>query len=706
MKRLLLLPLLLVGGCSGCGNPEGNPDGGDGESGFAACDSDTQSWVRNAYLAVVGRRPHGQAEVDVYAALHDQIQALVDAESTTVDPKAVVVKAMTEESAYRARWTSHFMDALRVPRVDDQSMSTCYGESMRGEDSGELAAYVRDNPATAAGSGGQWSMRDLVESSVELDDVTPLYRAHLFALVNFPIPAANVLDVGPRELARREDFGLVFDSAYLNRDLVCLGCHNSQMSVTDDPDPTIDRHWPIAGRFEEAIYGAPDGIEHERAHAVFRHEGFASGMFGDPGPRRPWGWTTGCGSFYSSFGDDPAQIDGKFGDLTGRRLTVYDLEASLESGFEALRGGALTLAEDGTIADPDQAFAYLVAATIVEGVWKEVVGSGLTIANYFPRNEAARDLLKGLTDRFVASGYSLEDLLLAIVSSDFFSRTLPEEACGDGPYIYPNVYDPWVISDDDEARRLNGPGDAVAAVSARTLMRTAFEAMEWETPELDFPSGDGGFCTGLSCQDLEFACDQGFCCDTYEQQCLGGGDGGPDELAFQQGAGAFLKNGERGFRGLDFQARLVWEDRFGRCDNPGSTDDLVDQVVAAAGADSAATVADVIAAVKDRLIGEPLVDDAAEESALEAIYGGALSRRASEVTDLEAATRRLCGVLLSSPQFLLSGAAGRAGEVPRLTPADWRFGSVCERVAARITDVEVACDGDDLTVTAPEPTEP
>ena len=49
-----------------------------------------------------------------------------------------------------------------------------------------------------------------VESSLELDDVTPIYRAHPFALVNFPIPAANVPPV-EAELARREDFGAVFD---------------------------------------------------------------------------------------------------------------------------------------------------------------------------------------------------------------------------------------------------------------------------------------------------------------------------------------------------------------------------------------------------------------------------------------------------------------------------------------------------------------
>jgi hypothetical protein len=703
VRRLIALLALGLGGCSSCGSPDAGPDALPPDADVISpedCGSDTASWVRNAYLAIVGHRPHGQAEVDLYTALHDRIAELREAGDTDADPKEVVARAMTEEEAFQGRWTSHFLDALRVPRIEDQAMAGCYGDGFGRGGSPALATYVRDNLASAGGSGGQFTMRDLVESSILLDDVTPIYRGHLFALVSYPIPAANVPPV-EAELARREDFGLVFDSAYLNRDLVCLQCHNSEISVTDHSEPALDRHWPLEGRFEEALYGDRSGIAHARAHAVFRFDGFAASWFGE-GPRKPWGWTTPCGSFYTNPGDDPAAIDGKFGDLTGRRLTVYDLEASLRDGFEALRGGALVRGEDGSIADPDHAFAYLVAATIVEGVWKEVIGSGLTIANYFPRNQAARDLLAQLTDRFIASGYSLEDLLVGIVSNPYFSPAMPEEGCGETPYFYPNVYDPWVISDDDEARRQNGAGDAVAPVSARTLLRSVFAALDWEVPAgLDFPTGDGGFCSGFECDDLEEFCDQGFCCETYEAQCLGGGGGEVDELAFQQGTGAFLKNGERGFRGLDFQARLHWEDRFGRCNNPGSSDDFVDVVVAAASADGAATARDVVVALKDRLIGEPAVDDPAERAALEALLGGGLDTPAAEVPELAARVRQLCGVLLSSPQFLLSGAAGQGGAVPRLTPAAWQFDAVCGRVAGRITAVDVSCGADDVTVTAP-----
>jgi hypothetical protein len=703
-----------LAGCSGCDGGEGGPDAAaDAEPiSYRDCGSDTPAWVRNAYLAIVGHRPHGQAEVDVYVELHDQIAALRDEGATALDPREVVARAMAGEPAYRSRWTSHFLDALRVPRLDDQSMARCYGRHGGGDaaagDDGTLARAVREQPASATAPGGAFTLRDLAASAIALDDVTPLYRAHLFALVAFPIPAANVPRI-EAELARREDFGATFDSAYLNRDLVCLQCHNSERSVTDAPDPAFDRHWPLPGRFEAALYGDPEGIDPARAHAVFRHDGLVPSRFAPDGPRRPWGWSRDCGTFFASTGADPAGVDGRFGRLTGDRTTVFDLEASLRAGFEGLRGGRLVLGPGGAIDDPDHAFAYLAAASIVEGVWREVIGSGLTIAHYFPRNEPARDVLAALTDRFVASGYSLEDLLVAIVTSDFFSRQLPEEACGEDPYGYPNVYDPWTIGDGDEARRGNGPGDAIAALGARTLLRSAFTALEWEVAddELDFPSGpgvDGAECTGHTCGQLQGYCDFGFCCATYQEQCLGVTL--YDEVGFQQGIGAFLKNGDRGFRGLDFQARLVWEDRLGVCARPSPEPDFVDRLIEAAQADGGATLREVIVALKDRVIGEPTIETGAEAAALAALFGGSLDRAVGAVADLEEGLRRTCGVLLGAPQFVLAGAAGRGGEVPRLTPPAWRFEAVCGELAARLADLtggalEVGCAGGPLTVSAP-----
>src|SRR5678815_2756795 len=99
-----------------------------------------------------------------------------------------------------------------------------------------------------------------------------------------------------------------------------------------------------------------------------------------------------------------------------------------------------------------------------------------------------------------------------------------------------------------------------------------------------------------------------------------------DEVPFERGVGMFLRNSERGFRGLDFQARLVWENRYGACARPRwVSSDFIDKVVAAAAADQSATVGDVVAAIKDRLIGEPNVVDGTEATALAAIFGKNLS---------------------------------------------------------------------------------
>jgi len=64
-------------------------------------------------------------------------------------------------------------------------------------------------------------------------------------------------------------------------------------------------------------------------------------------------------------------------------------------------------------------------------------------------------------------------------------------------------------------------------------------------------------------------------------------------------------------------------------------------------------LANVVVALKDRIITEPAIDPAKEAADLEALFGAPLDGKASAVPDLEARARRFCGVLLASPQFLL-----------------------------------------------------
>ncbi len=680
MKRLALLATFVIA----CGGDDStNPGDDTADATFDQCDGDPASFVRQAFLALDGRRPKSQAEVDVYVDLYNAAVERGD------DPVDVTARAIMSRPEFGEHWVDALMDAMHVQRLDVQTEASCWDDPDRATPTAALAQAVRDKPATMSADGQSFTMLDLARSALVLDDVTPLYRGQLFSMVSHPIPAANVGRVDA-ELARREDFGSTFDASFIHRDTVCLGCHNSEGSVTDSDDPALDRHWPVPGNAERAVYGIPNGIPNDRAHGAFRVDGFV-----DDGTTRPWGWDRQCGEFRAptTVGDDPAGVDTKLASVTGARATVFDLEQSLARGFAQLRANG---APSGDLGDPDTALAWLVTLKITEDVYTQVTGTRLTIANYFPRNEAARDLLYGLASKFASSGFSLKTLLVAIVASDYFNRLPAEAACGANPYIYPRVFDPWTLSDADPLRQGNGPGDAVTAIDARTLLSATVAALDWDPPPsaTRFPDYGEPGCEDGTCSELGGACGSGFCCATFEAACQNGGVLPADELPFLRGIGLFLRNSERGFRGLDFQARLAWENRNGVCGKPAwVSQDFIDRLASAGAADTTATARDLVAALKDRLIGEPVIAEGAETDAVTAVVGS-LDAPASGVT--VDALRQVCGALSGSPQFLLQGIAGRGGDRPKLTPADAGYDAVCADLAATgigVTGRVVTCGG-------------
>ncbi len=679
MKRALALVAIVAA----CGNDLRPPTSAGDVVPFTECGGDPASFVRQSFLALLGQRPRSQAEVDVYVDLY------AATETAGSDPKDAVARAIMSRPEFSERWIETFMDAMRVQRLDVQNEENCWDSTMRATVDGGLALGVRDGAATGSGDGkGAWTMVDLARSAIALDDVTPLYRAQLFSMMQHFIPAANVPD-REKELARRADFGERFDAAYLHRDVVCLGCHTSESSVTDSDKPGADRHWPVPGRPEAAIYGAANGVAPDRAHGAFRVEDVVRA-----GTDRPWGWMGNCGSFDPTPPEDTLTgVDTKLASVTGKQASVYQLEQAMMRGFAALRGKLPPIGDTNTISDPDTALAWLVTLKITEDVFKRVTGTPLTIANYFPRNQASSDLLYTFAARFTESGYSVKALLAAIVSSDYFNRQPAELACGHIPYTYPAVFDPWVTSDRLRERRKNGPGDAITAVDARTLVSATAAALEWPAPPAAsrFPSyGDTG-CENLDCDELQSTCSRyDNCCRTHAASCEMKGVEPRHQVPFERAIGVFLRNSEAGFRGLDFQARLAWEDRYGACSKPRwVTKDFIDSLVAAGAADPSATAGDVIAALKDRLIGEPEVFTAEEQDALGVLLGAELDAPASAVTI--AAARQLCGALVGTPQFLLQGMAGRGGARPKLTPAGADYAAVCTALATRVTGI--ACGG-------------
>lgn len=679
------------GGASGSGSTGTGVDPDDPYTPAHAwqdCQASDQAWVRRAIFALNGRRPWGQAEVNAY---EDAVKAIRKADleaagrygeiagalppygEDLVHARKLVAEALMREDAFRERWSDFLMDALRVVRIETKSQADCYGPPLsKPVDGGALAAYVRDSDPTASNPPiPNFNMGQLLSSAIELDDVSPVYRAHLFAMVALPFTAANVgfLEL---ERSRRQDFGAVFNAAYIHRDLVCLTCHNSEFSVTYNEDPALNRAWPTPGLFEVALYGASNGkhdpaeeatkgTDELRAWSMLRVTGVV-----DENGSKPYGWSGACGTFKEPTTDDPLGIDTYFGSIRstpeqpnrGLRASVWDLDRALRRGVDLLAAHGLTRLEGGKLADPDEAFAYLVAQNIVEKVWNEVVGSRLTIANYFPRTQIQRDTLMALTEHFVATHFSLKTLLLDILAHPVFNLKAPDEGCGVAPYELPQLLDPWSTTESDLGKRPNSPADGVFAISSRPLRRSLHRAMQWPFAS-EYPNGA--------------------------------------ELTFQVAIGHFIKDAEPGYRGLDFQGRLTWESVYGACSpNGAGPGDFVGKIVATAASVPGATIGDAIVALKDRLVGEPWIDPADEKAQLEALVGAPLD--STNLGALDGQLRAVCGVLVSSPQFMLGGLVPKdTRDVPKLTPPEITYAGTCGYVAQYLAQTgapyEITCAG-------------
>ena len=750
-------------GSAGTGGSTMTPDVGEGGAGGApepvaqpyyACQGSDQAFVRRAIQGVLGRRPYSQAEVNLYTDLITEVDTLdaVDPSELAALPgkplrhsRSVVLNALFQNPEYSSNWEELYRDFMRVQRVDEYQNAACYGLRVRVNDADQVAKFVRDNRPDAGGdSGTAPTMADVIAGSVQLDDMTPMYTANLFGMVVKTYAGANGL-AKESEIGRRRDFGAWFDAVYLNRDTVCLQCHNSEFSVTQTPDPATNRHYPVPALLEKALFGASNGVAPQgefepvdRMHGALKYARFTSNCavqavgsksYNDAlaagqitedmcpdgyrlcttassqGPKdwicesayqatramRPWNLAAACGSFTTpaAMPVDLAGADTKFGTVTGSRTSMWDMQRSLRAGFEKLKLEGLG-ADPVTweVSDPDKAFAYLTVMTIVEKVWKEITGTGLTIQTYFPRNAAARDQLQLLADTFVASGYSNKALLQEIYASPYLNLAAPDSACWENGYELPRIFDPWVTAEQDPVRRANSVGDAAVLLSGRTAARSAYGSLGWRLNAYGgtFPNASGWGENSITTNGVA---------------------SGVIERQFQNETGFFNKNTEVGFRGFDFQARLGFEDRLGRCAKLAPNqlaNDVIDILAAKAKKPGAGTVRDVVEVLKDRIFGQTLIDDEAERPALEAMLGASLDDDASTLVDPNPTLRKVCGVMITSPQALttpIAIVAPDASAVPKLTPNTDKYESLCSNLQAlTLPDgLAVTCNGDDpLTV--------
>jgi len=730
---------------------------------FYACQGSDQQFVRRAIQGVLGRRPYGQAEVNLYTDLIGEVDAMdgVDPEELAAEPgkplrhsRKVVLEALFQSPDYLTNWDELYRDFMRVQRVDEYSNASCYGAKARPGDLATVAGFVRDNPAEGGGDGGPApTMADVILGSLMLDDVTPMYTANLFGMLVKTYAGANGTAV-ESELGRRRDFGAWFDGAYLNRDPVCLTCHNSQFSVTQSPDAATNRHFPIPALLEKSLLGASTGAPVQGAfdasdfmHGGLKYARFVSNCTTTPnqaaidaavaagsippdmcapgqyrecrtassiGPRdivclstvqqvrsaRPWGLSTNCGQFMdpNAIPIDLAGVDTKFGSVTGTRASAWDMARALRAGFEKLRTEGLG-ADPVTweVPDPDKAFAYMTSMTIVEKVWKEITGTGLTIQTYFPRNAAARDQLQHLTDTFVASGYSNKALLEDIFASPYLNLAPPDAECWAGGYELPRIFDPWVTGEEDPLRRNNSVGDGALMLSARTAARSVYGSLGWRLSAWgsSFPNQSGA---------------------TEGSQNIFGTSplvtSGALERQFQNETGYYNKSTDLGFRGFDFQARLGFEDRFGRCQKVYPLDgerDVIDDLLRNVAKGGIGTVKEVLEVLKDRFFGDTTFGEA-EQTALETILGKSFDADASQLSD--SSLRRACGALAAAPQSLMSPVAvvpADASFVPHLTTQGSTYANLCKTLATRTLpdDLTITCNGDEpITVAVSTPAAP
>jgi len=684
---------------------------------FVDCDAGHYSWVKQTLPILLGRRAAGIHEVRFLAQV---------AEKTSRRDLAL---ALMEDPLFEKRWADWLMDEVRINRDGDKKHDECYGDPLLSDDNGQLAAFIRDNVPLDSDPEMTFNMKDVLLSSIRLDDLTPFYRAHLFAMMAKPITGANVGAL-EMDITRRQDFGEIFEATYLHRSSVCATCHNSAWSTTDSPDPTKDHHWPIGGLFEKGVYGSSAGRPEMDLFTMFRHLNVVRNKNGT----RPWKMHESCGRFNrpEDIPTDPAEIEAFFVIDQGLKASMWDTEAALQLGVESLRYDGLYVNPTTLEIEGNEAFAYMMSVRIANRVWREVFGYPLTLVHYFPRNVAQRDILLEISNHFVAEGWSLKTLLADIVTHPLYNESAPIDGCGpDHPYLMPMVFNPWTDIEPIENERGNSVGDIVHRHNARIMLSMAQHALNWPKP-IAYPEGQ-------------------------------------DKL-FQQSIGIFLKDGEPGFSGVDFQGLLSWEKQFGackslaaltfeegplscvgKCGDPGGKDDpcycdslceeygdccdnyqalcvdeleesptggqdwiarmlLTAQKFAPESGEPPTLVRDIAIALKDRLINTPDIIDWKEEALLSSLFGvTSIDTAIGIIPELPTKTRALCGILLQSPQYLLTGLApADQSTTPRLVVDGDTYQSRCESWAQTILASmkhTVTCSADSMTIVPIQPDE-
>ena len=641
----LSLCALLAGGCT----PEAPSD-----------DAGDLAWSRQVVRHLLHRNLRGAHEA----------RLLVDL--TGIVGRREVARMLMAGPEFARAQTAELMDQLEVQRDSSQlpQPQSCFGQRQRlpeQGDGGALARWVRDRPmqdSIAAGPGepgytqgggasGPWNFVDLAYSSVQEDDLRPLFKAYM-------IPAVVGSDFA--EDASTDGIGFFFNRVYLGRDVGCTQCHNTVASVTNAGD--WKRTHPLPVRLEQSIWGC-DFCQGIQLTNIFRQD--ANGAHADGTTLDPWGIDPDCGSLATqpSAGPMPTQYAGLVGNYFGISNLVEAFgEASLEA-YEDFR----CLPKDPSygvtyeVLPGDEGFVWGTAASFAQNTWKGLMGSPLTLIHGFARNSDQMLLHCELTERVLRSGWSLRDLLAEIVTRREYNRRAPATSTRSVPFEIPLFLDPFTpvaAATEDPPDPcagpeplphtcFNGKGDQVVRYTPQHLLSRTSQMLGWpDTPF--YPTG--------SARDLARDLDQ------YQSTRYPG-----SEI-------------------WSFQSLLTWEDATASCRKPeamGDEPDWIDRLVAAIAAFNAAnpskplTLLDVVQTVRDWLlqdaalampVGGGFIQPGTTESArIAAAFGvpdlGVLAT--SLGANLDGRIRDYCGVLLKVPHYTLTEVPqGGALTIPRL----------------------------------------
>jgi hypothetical protein len=325
------------------------------------------------------------------------------------------------------------------------------------------------------------------------------------------------------------------------------------------------------------------------------------------------------------------------------------------------------------------ALAFLVGLNVSDQIWQELMGTRVTIANYFARTQDQMRVLWNLSEfTLIPNDWSLREVTKRILLSEYFNRKSPRTTAASTPYTEPLVLDPWVEADprvppislsgwtpasttppapdpaynpaNNPDKRKNAMSEGVHRYSVRSLTYSMHAALGWPAPQR-FPG------------------------NSYPSK----------ELV--KAIGQFAQDSEPGFRDADFQGLLQWESIHKSCKNTSGVstdwvDRLLDAIAAFNTANPSAQLAlrDVAVVMKDWFIADASVsttvlsldDNMSEKQALDSMFGGDIAALIADASPtnraaLETKLREYCGVLVQTPQFWLAGIVpSDPGDTPRI----------------------------------------